>query len=240
MQAHRTAIGADELQLMHLQFDVAGCKDGVRCSASGSCTTRRCKHGCRQNDQQCSAHGHACTGAAQLQKKSTGGRKGRTVDDDWVHPRGKDDSVSQVALELASLGDGSRHDSCGGRCELQQQGRVVTWLALANPHFEARHQHLGEDCRECASAAKLLCRAEASRKLGRRKGKLRSHRELEEPAVPSGLGNPVQSKAVPADEVVAVVATVRQAVTDEVEADGTKASVQQVFQDNVLCVLGSD
>lgn len=76
-----------------------------------------------------------------------------------------------------------------------------------------------------------------SRDVTHRKGTRRSYRKLEEPIIPFILGKVVECKSVPADEAVAIVASVRQAVTDEVEADSSKASIQQILQNNVLCVL---
>lgn len=62
-------------------------------------------------------------------------------------------------------------------------------------------------------------------------GLMDAHRELEEPATPRGPRLPLQSKRTPGDEFVAIAkgSVVSEAIPDEVEADGSEASIKQVL-----------
>ena len=68
---------------------------------------------------------------------------------------------------------------------------------------------------------------------------MRAHRKLEEPAEEGGAGlSPESERAIP-DEGVASIPTIRKAVAHKIEANRTKAGIQEVLQNDVFCVLGT-
>ena len=64
-----------------------------------------------------------------------------------------------------------------------------------------------------------------------------AYRELEEPVVPGGAVLALQDEATVPDELVAVIVTVSETITNKIEADSSEASIKQVLEHNVAAVF---